>query len=51
VLTVLEKEPSVVKEQELRKATLQFKALREGVLQLLRGTGGAFFLFLKDLEI
>jgi hypothetical protein len=51
VLTVLEKEPSVVKEQELRKATLQFKALREGVLQLLRGTGGAFILFLKDLEI
>ncbi len=51
VLTALEREPSVVAEQELRRATLQFKALRQAVLQLLRGTGGAVYLFTKELEI
>lgn len=51
VLAVLEKEPSVVGEQELRRAILQFKALRQGVLQLLRGTGGAVYLFIQGLDI
>lgn len=51
VLTVLEKEPSVVAEQEMRLATLQFKALRQAVLQLLRSTGGAVYLFIKELKI
>ena len=51
VLTVLEKEPSVVAEQEMRRATLQFKALRQAVLQLLRSTGGAVYLFIKELKI
>jgi hypothetical protein len=48
VLTVLEKAPSVVAEQELRRAILQFKALRQAMLQLLRGTGGAVYLFIRD---
>jgi hypothetical protein len=51
VLTVLEKEPSVVAEQEMRRAKLQFKALRQAVLQLLRSTGGAVYLFIKELKI
>lgn len=51
VLAVLEKEPSVVAEQELRKATLQFKALRQAMLQLLRGTGGAVYLFIRNHEL
>jgi hypothetical protein len=51
VLTVLEKEPSVIAEQELRKAIFQFKALREAMLQLLRGSGGAVYLFIRNQEL